>query len=50
MSIGFFIIGGIIFAIYIVLTIWNINYSAKQSKLQNYPNFGSEGTNEPEKS
>lgn len=47
MSIGFFIVGGIIFAVYVYLMIWNINHSAKTSKKENYPNLGSEGTDEP---
>jgi hypothetical protein len=46
MSNGFFIVGGIIFAAYMYLTIWNINRSAKQSK--NFPNFGSEGCDTPD--
>lgn len=37
MSIGFFIIGGIIFAVYMYFTIWNIYYSSKKSKEENYP-------------
>lgn len=37
MNIGFFIFGGIIFAIYMALTIWNIYYSSKKSKEENYP-------------
>lgn len=48
MSIGFFIIGGIIFAVYLYLMVWNINYSAKQNKKENYPNYGGEGTNTPD--
>ena len=39
MSIGFFIIGGIIFSIYIGLTTWNIFYSHKKQKEENYPNL-----------
>jgi CHASE3 domain sensor protein len=38
MSIGFFIGGGIIFAIYAGLTFWNIIYSSKKQKEENYPN------------
>ena len=37
MNLGFFIIGGIIFAIYMALTLWNIVYSAKKQKKENYP-------------
>jgi hypothetical protein len=32
MSLEFFIIGGIIFIVYVNLMLWNIKYSAKQSK------------------
>lgn len=38
MSIGFFIIGGIIFTIYMALTILNIYISSKKTKEENYPN------------
>lgn len=48
MSNGFFIVGGIIFATYMYLTIWNINRSAKESKKENYPNLGSEGCDTPD--
>lgn len=37
MSIGFFIVGAIIFATYIGLTIWNIIYSSRRQKEDNYP-------------
>ncbi len=37
MSIGFFIVGAIIFATYIGLTIWNITYSSRKQKEDNYP-------------
>ena len=40
MSGGFFIIGGIIFSVYIYFTIWNINTSAKRNKQENYPSIG----------
>lgn len=40
MSIGFFITGAIIFAIYMFFTIWNIFYSNKKQKKENYPNIG----------
>lgn len=39
MSIGFFLIGGIIFSIYIGLTAWNIFYAHKKQKEENYPNI-----------
>ena len=38
MSIGFFIVGGLIFALYMGLTIWNIVTSSRKSKEENYPN------------
>jgi CHASE3 domain sensor protein len=38
MNIGFFIVGGIIFSVYIGLTLWNIYDSSKKSKEENYPN------------
>lgn len=47
MSWGFFIVGGCIFAVYMYLMVWNINYSAKQSKKENYPNLGGEGADQP---
>ena len=37
MNLGFFIIGAAIFTIYIALTIWNIFYSARKQKEENYP-------------
>lgn len=37
MSIGFFVIGGIIFAVYIYFTFWNIFYGHKKQKEENYP-------------
>jgi len=46
MSIGFFIVGGIIFSVYMYLTIWNIFYSNKKQRQENYPNLGSEGCDE----
>lgn len=39
MSTGFLIIGGIIFATYMALTIWNIVYSSKKQEEENYPNL-----------
>ena len=39
MSIGFFIVGAIIFAIYMFFTIWNIVYSSKKQRKENYPNI-----------
>jgi len=37
MSIGFFIIGGIIFSIYLYFTIWNIYYSNNKQREESYP-------------
>ena len=39
MNKSFLLIGGIIFAIYIYLTIWNIFYSHKKQKENHYPNL-----------
>ena len=39
MSLQFFLVGGTIFAIYIYFTIWNIIYSSKKNKEENYPNI-----------
>jgi hypothetical protein len=39
MNLGFFIVGAIIFATYMGLTFWNIFYSAKKQKEENYPNM-----------
>jgi heme/copper-type cytochrome/quinol oxidase subunit 1 len=39
MNYGFFIVGGVIFATYMGLTFWNIFYSAKKQKEENYPNM-----------
>jgi CHASE3 domain sensor protein len=40
MSIWFFIFGGIIFSIYLFLTFWNIIYSNKKQREENYPTVG----------
>jgi CHASE3 domain sensor protein len=37
MNTGFFIVGGIIFFIYMGLTFWNIIYSNRKQKEENYP-------------
>jgi len=37
MSIGFFITGGIIFIVYVFFTMWNIFYSGKKQREENYP-------------
>ena len=39
MNIGFFIVGAIIFATYMGLTIWNIIYSTRKQKEENYPDY-----------
>jgi hypothetical protein len=39
MSIGFFIVGGVIFAVYMYFTLWNIFYSSKKQREENYPNY-----------
>lgn len=39
MNISFLVIGGLIFAIYIFLTFYNIFYSNKKQKEENYPNL-----------
>jgi CHASE3 domain sensor protein len=39
MNIGFFIIGAVIFSVYIGLTFWNIFYSNQKQREENYPNL-----------
>ena len=39
MNLGFFIMGGLIFSVYIYFTIWNIFYGAKKQREENYPNY-----------
>jgi len=39
MSIGFFIVGGVIFSIYMFFTVWSILYSSKKQKDENYPSI-----------
>ena len=39
MSIGFFLVGGVIFAAYMGLTIWNIIYSNRKQREENYSNY-----------
>ena len=43
MSITFFIVGGIIFSIYLFLMFWNIFISNKQQRKDNYPNVDNKG-------
>ena len=37
MSLGFFLIGGMIFAVYMYFTLWNIFCSSKKQREENYP-------------
>lgn len=39
MNLAFFLIGGVIFSIYIALTFYNILYSSKKQREENYPNL-----------
>ena len=39
MSIGFFIVGTIIFSVYVYFLIWNIFTSNKKQREENYPNY-----------
>ena len=39
MNLQFLIVGGIIFAIYIALTFYNIIYSSRKQREENYPNI-----------
>ena len=39
MSISFFIVGALIFAIYLFLMFWNVIYSNKKQKEENYANI-----------
>jgi hypothetical protein len=43
MSISFFIVGGVIFAVYLFLMFWNIVYSNEKQKKENYPNVDNKG-------
>lgn len=43
MSISFFIVGGIIFAIYLFLMLWSILYSNKKQREENYPDIDEKG-------
>ena len=44
MNLGFFVIGAIIFFIYIGLTFWNIFYSHRKQREENYPNLNKNST------
>lgn len=39
MSAGFFLVGGVIFSIYVYFLVWNIYTSNKQQREENYPNY-----------
>ena len=41
MSIGFYAVGAVIFALYMYFTIWNIIYSSKKQREENYTNYTS---------
>ncbi len=43
MSITFFIVGAVIFSIYLFLMFWNITNSNKKQKEENYPNIDNKG-------
>jgi ABC-type sugar transport system permease subunit len=43
-SIGFFIVGAVIFAFYMYFTLWNIVHSSKKQREENYPNVAKEET------
>ena len=44
MSISFFIVGAIIFSIYLFFMFYNIIYSNKKQREENYPNLDDSGT------
>ena len=39
MSLGFFIVGAVIFSFYVYFLIWNIFSSNKKQREENYPNY-----------
>ena len=43
MSLTFFIVGGVIFALYIYLTVWSIFYNSRKQQEENYPNLDGMG-------
>ena len=43
MSIGMFIVGFAIFSVYMYLTIWNIFYSSRKQREENYPDLDGMG-------
>jgi len=44
MSISMFIVGFIIFALYLFFLIWNISYNTKKQKKENYPRIDDANT------
>lgn len=44
MSLGFFLVGGFIFSIYISLLVWSIIYNSKKQQQENYPNLNGNGS------
>lgn len=48
MSISFFIVGAIIFSIYLFLMFYNIIYSNKKQREENYPNIDDKGESKKE--
>lgn len=47
MSLGFFIVGGILFTVYMIIMLFSVFRSTKKTRKQDYPNLGGEGTNLP---
>ena len=39
MNIAMFLVGFIIFSVYVTFLIWNIFHSAKKNREENYPNY-----------
>lgn len=44
MSVSFFIVGAIIFSIYLFLMFYNIIFSNKKQREENYPNIDNKGS------
>lgn len=42
MGVGMYVVGAIIFSAYMYFTIWNIFYSTKKQREENYPNLKGE--------
>ena len=43
MSIGFFIVGAVIFTAYVALLVWSIFYNNRKQQEENYPNLNGMG-------